>query len=107
PGSGQDPSGAPGTGSPEAERDSNGPFGAGSRGDGPDGDGPAGGQPGEGPGESHGLGPLAPALCRQLAIAAIGSPWTRLCVTVTDAHGIAIGHGCAKAPRNAKAKPPG
>ncbi len=61
----------------------------------------------ERPGESHGLGPLDPALCRQLALAAVGSPWTRLCVTVTDADGIAIGHGCAKAPRNAKAKPPG
>jgi hypothetical protein len=56
----------------------------------------------ERPGESHGLGPLDPDLCRQLAIAAIGSPWTRLCVTVTDAEGIAIGHGCAKPARNAK-----
>ena len=61
----------------------------------------------ERPGESHGLGPLDPDLCRQLAIAAAGSPWTRLCVTVTDAHGIAIGHGCAKGPRNAKGNPPG
>ena len=61
----------------------------------------------ERPGESHGLGPLDPALCRQLAAAAAGSPRTRLCVTVTDADGIAIGHGCAKPPRNAKTKPPG
>jgi hypothetical protein len=39
------------------------------------------------------------ALCRDLAAAATGSPWTRLCVTVTDAYGIAIGHGCAKPAR--------
>ena len=55
------------------------------------------------PGEGHALGPLDPDLCRHLAIAATGSPWTRLCVTVTDSAGIAIGHGCAKPPRNAKA----
>ncbi len=28
-----------------------------------------------------------------------GSPWTQLCVTVTDADGIAIGHGCGRAER--------
>ena len=50
----------------------------------------------ERPGESHGLGPLDPTLCRRLAVAAVGSPFTRLCVTVTDRDGIAIGHGCAK-----------
>jgi len=57
----------------------------------------------ERPGESHGLGPLDPDLCRELAIAAIGSPWTRLCVTVTDSQGIAIGHGCAKPARKTRA----
>ena len=56
----------------------------------------------ERPGESHGLGPLDPDLCRELAIAAIGSPWTRLCVTVTDSQGIAIGHGCAKPARKTR-----
>jgi hypothetical protein len=56
----------------------------------------------ERPGEGHGLGPLDPALCRELAAAAIGSPWTRLCVTVTDSDGIAIGHGCARPPRRPK-----
>jgi hypothetical protein len=58
----------------------------------------------ERPGESHGLGPLDPALCRALAAAAAGSPWTRLCVTITDADGVAIGHGCARADRKPKAK---
>jgi hypothetical protein len=56
----------------------------------------------ERPGESHALGPLDPALCRQLALAAIGSRWTRLCVTVTDPDGIAIGHGCGRPPRTAR-----
>jgi hypothetical protein len=54
----------------------------------------------ERPGEGHGLGPLDPGLCRELGLAAIGSPWTQLCVTVTDPDGIAIGHGCARPARN-------
>ena len=53
----------------------------------------------ERPGEGHGLGPLDPDLCQELAIAAAASPWTQLCVTVTNADGIAIGHGCARLPR--------
>jgi hypothetical protein len=56
----------------------------------------------ERPGEGHGLGPLDPDLCRALAIAAAGSPFSRLCVTVTDPDGIAIGHGCARAARRGK-----
>jgi hypothetical protein len=51
------------------------------------------------PGEGYGLGPLDPDLCRSLAIAAAGSPGSRLCVTVTDQDGIATGHGCARATR--------
>jgi hypothetical protein len=42
----------------------------------------------ERPGEGHALGVLDPDLCRDLAVAASGSPWTRLCVTVTDSAGI-------------------
>jgi hypothetical protein len=57
---------------------------------------------GQRPGEGHGLGPLDPDLCRKLAAAAIASPWTRLCLTVTDQDGIAIGHGCAKRRRRRK-----
>jgi hypothetical protein len=56
----------------------------------------------ERPGEGHGLGPLDPALCRELAVAAASSPYSRLCVTVTDSDGIAIGHGCARAARRVK-----
>ena len=56
----------------------------------------------ERPGGGHGLGPLDPALCRELAVAAAGSPDSRLCVTVTDSDGIAIGHGCARAARRGK-----
>ena len=51
------------------------------------------------PGESHQFGPLDPALCRELGAIAAGSPATRLCVTVTDQDGIAIGHGCARPRR--------
>jgi len=46
------------------------------------------------PGESHGFGPLDPALCRALAALAAASPHTTACVTVTDRNGYAIGHGC-------------
>ena len=56
----------------------------------------------ERPGEGYGLGPLDPDLCRSLAITAAGSPYTRLCVTVTDPDGIATGHGCARADRRRK-----
>ena len=57
----------------------------------------------ERPGEGHGLGPLDPGLSRYLAAAAIASPHTRLCVTVTDPDGIAIGHGCARSSRRGQA----
>ena len=51
------------------------------------------------PGEGHGLGPLDPDLCRVLAAAVVISPHSTLCVTVTDEHGYAIGHGCARRSR--------
>jgi hypothetical protein len=56
----------------------------------------------ERPGEGQGLGPLDPDLCRELAIAAASSPRSRLCVTITDPDGIAIGHGCAHPARRGK-----
>jgi hypothetical protein len=58
----------------------------------------------ERPGSGHGLGSLDPDLCRDLATAAAGSQHSRLCVTVTDPDGIAIGHGCARAAESGKHK---
>ncbi len=48
------------------------------------------------PGEIPGIGPIDPALARDLARAAAGNPRTTWCLTVTDADGHAIGHGCAR-----------
>ncbi len=68
------------------------------------------------PGEAGALGPIDPWLARDLARAAAHNPQTTWCVTVTDEHGHAIGHGCArpasKAPRTSQPKqrkpgPPG
>ena len=59
------------------------------------------------PGEGYGLGPLDPALTRQLAAAAVRNAHSEWCVTVTDPNGHAIGHGCAKPARNTRQdKPP-
>ncbi|MGH3254713.1 MAG: hypothetical protein ACRDOU_04775 [Streptosporangiaceae bacterium] len=43
-----------------------------------------------------GAAPVDPALARDLARAAASNPRTGWCVTVTDADGHAIGHGCAR-----------
>jgi hypothetical protein len=59
----------------------------------------------ERPGESHGLGPLDPDLCRTLATLAAASQHTCLCITVTTDDGTAIGHGCAR--RNPPRQKPG
>jgi hypothetical protein len=48
------------------------------------------------PGEIPGIGPVDPWLARDLAAAAAENPRTTWCVTVTDEHGHAIGHGCAR-----------
>src|SRR5213078_2463229 len=48
------------------------------------------------PGELSGLGPVDPWLARDLVTAAARNPKTTWCVTVTDEHGHAIGHGCAR-----------
>jgi Domain of unknown function (DUF222) len=48
------------------------------------------------PGELAGIGPVDPWLARDLAAAAAHNPKTTWCVTVTDQHGHAIGHGCAR-----------
>jgi hypothetical protein len=48
------------------------------------------------PGEIAGIGPIDPALVRDLAAAAARTPRSTWCVTVTDQDGHAIGHGCAR-----------
>jgi Domain of unknown function (DUF222) len=60
----------------------------------------------ERPGEAHGLGPLDPALVRDLAAAATHSPHSDWCITITDDNGYAIGHGCAKPARTKRGKSP-
>ena len=56
------------------------------------------------PGEIPGIGPIDPWLARDLARAAAGNPKTTWCVTVTDEHGHAIGHGCARPEPKGRAK---
>jgi hypothetical protein len=61
------------------------------------------------PGHGHGLGPLDPALARDLAAAAARSPHSAFCITITSPHGYAIAHGCAKPARHRtgkRGKPP-
>jgi hypothetical protein len=53
----------------------------------------------ERPGAGHGLGPLDPALVRDLAATAANSPDSDWCVTITDSQGAAVAHGCAKPVR--------
>jgi hypothetical protein len=54
------------------------------------------------PGEMSGIGPVDPALARDLAAAAARNPRSTWCVTVTDQDGHAVGHGCARPePRSA------
>jgi hypothetical protein len=48
------------------------------------------------PGELAGHGPIDPWLARDLAAAAAANPRSTWCVTVTDEHGHAVGHGCAR-----------
>jgi len=48
------------------------------------------------PGELSGLGPVDPWLARDLAAAAARDPKSTWCVTVTDQHGHAVGHGCGR-----------
>ena len=43
-----------------------------------------------------GIGPIDPDLARDLADAAARNPRSTWCVIVTDKHGHAIGHGCAR-----------
>jgi hypothetical protein len=57
------------------------------------------------PGAAHGLGPLDPALVRDLAAVAANSADSEWCVTITDGQGVAVAHGCAKPARTKKNQP--
>ncbi len=64
------------------------------------------------PGELGSLGPVDPWLARDLAGAAAHNPKTTWCVTITDAKGHAVGHGCARPEPKSRRKragpgPPG
>ena len=59
------------------------------------------------PGELAGHGPVDPWLARDLAAAAARNPKTTWCVTVTDQHGHAVGHGCARPEPRSHRKRPG
>jgi Domain of unknown function (DUF222) len=59
----------------------------------------------ERPGAGHGLGPLDPALVRDLAATVANSPHSQWCTTITDTNGVAVAHGCAKAARTRKDRP--
>jgi hypothetical protein len=60
----------------------------------------------ERPGDNRLLGPLDPAMTRELATAAARSPRSRWEITIVDDHGYAVGHGIARAGRQ-EPQPPG
>ncbi len=116
----------------ESRGDDQGPDGDGEdpgAGDGPGGDGPGSGGGAPGPGGGHAalpevtvpldtlqgtaaragdnrlLGPLDPALARDLAAAAARSPGSRWEVTIVDDRGYAVGHGIARPGRGSQQQP--
>jgi hypothetical protein len=58
-------------------------------------------------GDNRLLGPLDPAMARDLAEAAARSPDSRWEITVVDDHGYAAGHGIARPRRGSKREAPG
>ncbi len=58
------------------------------------------------PGHLAGLGPIDPALARDMAAAATRNGRSAWCVTVTSQEGHAIGHGCARPARGQHGPPP-
>jgi hypothetical protein len=54
------------------------------------------------PGEAHGLGPIDPALARNLAASAAMNPCTAWCVTIADQDGHPTAHGSAAPARCAR-----
>jgi hypothetical protein len=59
----------------------------------------------ERPGDNRLLGPLDPAITRELTAAAARSPDSRWQVTVVDSRGYAVGNGVARARRSGRQKP--
>jgi hypothetical protein len=59
----------------------------------------------ERPGDNRLLGPLDPAITRDLAVAAARSPSSRWEVTVVDDQGYAVGHGIARPGRGKRQEP--
>ena len=59
----------------------------------------------ERPGDSRLLGPLDPALARDLAAAAARSPYARWEITIVDDQGYATGHGIARPARGRRQQP--
>ena len=133
PGEGSPGGPRPGVGSsddqrPDSEGDNPGPGdgpGAGDGGLGPDESGEPSGSPAsavslaevtvplatlqhhaERAGDSRLLGPIDPALARDLAAAAARSPWSRWELTIVDEHGYATGHGIARPARPARGARP-
>src|SRR3984885_7830105 len=49
------------------------------------------------PGDIPGIGPTDADTCRDLATTLAANPATRWCITLTDPHGRAVAHGCARA----------
>jgi Domain of unknown function (DUF222) len=56
-------------------------------------------------GDNRLLGPLDPAMARELAAAAARSPHARWEVTIVDDHGYAVGHGIARPKRGKRQEP--
>jgi hypothetical protein len=56
-------------------------------------------------GDNRLLGPLDPAMARELAAAAAKSPYARWEVTIVDDHGYAVGHGIARPGRGTRREP--
>ncbi len=54
----------------------------------------------EHPGEATGFGPIDPTLARTLAAQTANHPATTWCITVTDADGHPLAHGCARKGRS-------
>jgi hypothetical protein len=56
------------------------------------------------PGTMPGIGPVDPALARDLAAAAARHPASTFCLTITDPHGRPLAHGCGRPPPRGQRK---